>query len=285
MAMAQIPHIAHFVFGLQPQIQPFHLLHYLAIETCRRILRPETIFLHYHDLPFGVYWDVIRPHLTLCHVDLAGEVLGATYDSQLVPQGYRYAHHSDFVRLDALIEHGGVYIDIDTIFLRPLADALFEKPFVIGREQDFCDELTGEMKPTLCNAFLMSAPGSEFATTWRQRMGSAMNGTWNNHSCILPHVLSEEIPEAVHIEPEASFYPAPCSVEGLKDLLEDGALDTSKSYSVHLWQHLWWDFDRRDFSSKHAGDMTVDYFRESKSPLGSFVRPYLPDIDTDDLRD
>ena len=283
--MAPIPRIAHFVFGLQPQIQPFHLLHYLAIETCRRILRPETIFLHYHDLPFGVYWDAIRPHLELCHVDLAAEVLGARYDDRLVPEDYRYAHHSDFVRLDALIEHGGVYIDIDTIFLKPLSDDLFEKPFVIGREQDFPDELTGEVKPTLCNAFLMSAPGSEFASTWRARMGAAMNGTWNNHSCFLPQQLSEENPGAVHIEPAASFYPAPCSVEGIEALLADGDFDTSNAYSVHLWQHLWWDFDRRDYSDHYGGEMTVEYLRSSNSPLSSFVRAYLPDIDTDDLKD
>ena len=155
--MAQIPRIAHFVFGLKPQVQPFHLLHYLAIETCRRILKPERIFLHYNDLPFGVYWDAIRPHLTLCRVELATEVLDAPHDPQLVPDIYRYAHHSDFVRLDALIEHGGVYADIDTIFLRPLPDALFEAPFVIGREAAYADELTGEIQPTLCNAFLMSA--------------------------------------------------------------------------------------------------------------------------------
>ena len=58
------------------------------------------------------------PHLTLVEVDPVSEVLQADYTHGLVPEHLRYAHHADFVRLDALIEHGGLYADIDTIFVR-----------------------------------------------------------------------------------------------------------------------------------------------------------------------
>ena len=67
-------------------------------------------------------------------------------------------------------------------------------------------------------------------------------------------------------------------------LLGGGPLDLSRSYSVHLWSHLWWSFDRRDFSARHAGEMSVANLRTSHSPLAELVRPYLPDIDVDDLR-
>src|SRR5438309_10606951 len=97
-----IPRIAHFVFGLAPQTEPFHLVHYLAIESCRRVIEPERIMLHHKWLPYGVYWDLIRPSLTLMKTEEAPEVLEATYDEALVPEYYRYAHHADFVRLDAL---------------------------------------------------------------------------------------------------------------------------------------------------------------------------------------
>ena len=121
----RVPRIVHFVFGLAPQTEPFHLVHYLAIESCRRMLAPERILFHHKWLPYGVYWDVIRPHLTLVHADEAAAVLAATYEDNLVPAYYRYAHHADFVRLDALIAHGGIYADIDTLFLRPIPDELY----------------------------------------------------------------------------------------------------------------------------------------------------------------
>ncbi len=281
--MSRIPRIAHFVFGLREQLEPFHLLHYLAIETCRRILQPETIYLHYHYLPFGVFWDEIRPHLTLARVDLSPEVLAAKYDDRLVPPQYRYAHHADFVRLDALIKHGGVYADIDTVFVRPIPDALYEEKFVIGREPDVRDELTGEVRPSLCNALLMAEPGSVFASTWRARMGAAINGTWSKHSGFLAQALSEELPDEVRVEPQESFFAVPCTLAGLDALLGDGPVDLSRSYSVHLWAHLWWRFDRRDFSARHAGEMSLAHLRTSRSPLAELVRPYLPDIDIDDV--
>ncbi len=281
--MNTIPNTVHFVFGLRPQLRPFHLLHYLAIESCRRILQPDLVYLHYHYLPYGVYWDAIRPHLTLARVGLAGEVLAADYDDRLVPEQYRYAHHADFVRLDALIEHGGVYADIDTLFVRPLPEDLYRKPFVIGREQDMADEKTGAIRASFCNALLMSQPGALYARTWRRRMGAAINGTWSNHSGFLAQALSEELPDQVHVEPVESFFPVPCSPDGLRALLEGGPIDFSRSYSVHLWAHVWWSSDRTDFSKRHAGELSLSYLRRSATPLGELVRPFLPELDIDDL--
>ena len=131
---ARVPRLAHFVFGLRPQTEPFHLVHYLAIESCRQVLAPDVIYLHHKHLPYGLWWDLIRPHLTLVEVDEVAEVRAVDYDEQQVPAEFRYAHHADFVRLDALIEHGGVYADIDTLFLAPFPDELFDAPFVIGDE-------------------------------------------------------------------------------------------------------------------------------------------------------
>src|SRR2546427_163563 len=117
-----VPRIAHFVYGLRPQDQPFHVVHYLAVESCRQVLRPDKILFHCKHVPYGVFWDAIRRHITLLRVDEAPEVTATSYDEAVVPSEYLYAHHADFIRLDALIEHGGVYADIDTLFLRPCPD-------------------------------------------------------------------------------------------------------------------------------------------------------------------
>ena len=283
--MNRIPRVAHFVFGLREQLEPFHLLHYLAIETCRRIVQPETIYLHYHHLPFGLYWDAIRPHLELVRVSLAEEVLTASYDPRLVPMEYRYAHHADFVRLDALIRQGGLYADIDTVFVRPFPDTFWNEKFVIGREIDVPDERTGELRPSLCNALMLAEPGSIFARTWRDQMANALNGTWSNHSGFLSHALSKEMPDQIRVEPESSFFPVRPTPEGLEALFGKGNLELSKTYSIHLWAHLWWSPERRDYSHRSAPEMTAQRLRSSDSPLAELVRPYLPCNDVDDLPD
>lgn len=281
--MSKIPQTVHFVFGLREQDQPFHLLHYLAIESCRQVLQPKMISLYYQHLPYGVYWDMIRPRLSLVKIDPVREVEQANYNETLVPEQYRYAHHADFIRLDALIEHGGIYADIDTLFLRPIPEALFGYDFVIGREAQMPDEITGEMRSSLCNALMMAAPGSIFAREWRKRMAGALNGTWSNHSCFLASDLANEQPAWVHIEPKQSFMGIPFTPAGLTALLEGGELDLDDAYSVHLWQHVWWEEERRDFSRCHAGELTLEFLSENDTPLCQLVRPFLPSIDLSSL--
>ena len=283
--MATIPNIVHFVFGLREQTEAFHLLHYLAIESCRRHQQPRQIFFYYHHLPWGMYWDLVRPHLTLVKVEPVQDVEEAEYDDALVPAQYRYAHHADFIRLDALIEHGGIYADIDTVFVSALPPELLEHSFVIGSEGRVIDELTGEVKSSLCNALLLAEPGAQFGRAWRAKMADALNGTWSNHSCFLPQRLSEELPGSVHVEPESSFFSVPASEQGLAYLLEEReqAMLPSSAYSIHLWAHLWWQEGRDDFSTVSGAHLTLEHLRNSQSLLARLVRDILPEPDIDDI--
>ncbi|MBV9951606.1 MAG: glycosyl transferase [Acidimicrobiia bacterium] len=276
-ATATVPNIVHLVFGLRPQVEPFHLLHYLCVESCRRRLRPERIFLHYRHLPWGVYWDLARPHLELHEVDLVPEV-SAVPASASVPDEYRYAHHADFVRLDALIEHGGIYADIDTLFLAAPPASLFQASFAIGREPPVRDEVTGETRPSLCNALMLAAPGSPFAVAWRAQMAEHMNGTWSNHSGFLAQRLCDAMPAEVVVVPQSEFLPYPPSRDGLAALFERDEPAPAAS-SIHLWEHLWRSPARRDFSDVHAGTFTEGYIRSTDTTFNRLARDLLPDLE------
>ena len=49
------------------------------------------------------------------------EVSGFNYRDPLVAH-YSYAHHADFLRLDALAQWGGIYADLDSLFVAPLPE-------------------------------------------------------------------------------------------------------------------------------------------------------------------
>lgn len=272
-----IPKIAHFVFGLEEQHEPFHFVHYVSIESCRRILSPDAIFFHYKHLPWGPWWDLVAPFVTLIEVDLIDEVLGADYSSGFVPTSYRYAHHADFVRLDALIEYGGIYADTDTVFVQPFPPEFFEAPFVIGAEAPVPDELTGEFRPSQCNALLMAEPNALFARVWRERMAGELNGTWSNHSGFLSEALSREMPTAVRVEPEVTFFSFPADPTGISQLFEERHTVPAAALSVHLWAHLWWRQNRRDYSSAHADWCTPSIVRRARTTFCDLARPYLPE--------
>jgi hypothetical protein len=274
-----IPNIAHFVWGLKAEPEPFHLVHYLCIESCRRVQRPERIVLHCRNRPGGPYWRLLEPHVALAPAELVPEVTAVSHDERLVPASYRYAHHSDFVRLDALIESGGLYADIDTLFVRPFPAELFDAPFVIGREDDVRDELTGVLRPSVCNALLLSEPRSLFAVMWRRTAAGALNGTWSNHSTLLPHELSEKLPDAVRVEPRRSFYEYGPNAGDLARLLEACETVAPDVLSIHLWAHLWWHSGRRDFSSVHAGLFTEAFIRDVDTTYNVLARAFLPGLD------
>jgi hypothetical protein len=273
-----VPPIVHFVWGLRPQDEAFPLLAYLAIASCRAVLGPERIVLHHHHLPWGLWWDLARPWLELRRVPLVAEVDTGPRPSYLVPERYRYAHHADFVRLDALLAEGGIYADLDTLFLAPLPEDLLTAEFVLGREPDVRHERTGELLPSLCNAFLLAAPGARFAAAWRAEMAAALDGTWSNHSTLLAQRLATRLPEAVRIEPEHRFYPVAPTPDGLARLFGPAPLELTGSVSVHLWSHLWWDDERRDFSPVAGSDLTPGHIRTVDTAFNRLARPYLPEV-------
>lgn len=274
MPSGRIPRQFHFVFGLKRQWRPFHLLHYLCLESCWQVNRPEKIYFHHDRLPHGRYWDRIRDRLTLVKVGEDAGVAAFEYrDRGINP--YRYAHHSDFIRLRQLNRYGGIYADIDTLFVNPYPDRLFEHEYVLGREGDIRDVATGELRPSLCNALIMARPGARFGELWLERSREAFDGSWSNHSTLLPYRLSQEHPDWVHLEPPRSFYPYMWTIEDIRTLFEGCETDWEGAYSIHLWSHLWWSRRRRDFSRVHAGRFTERYIRTVDTTFNLVARRFL----------
>lgn len=270
-----IPKAFHFCFGLRERPEPFHLLFYLCLESCWQVNHPQEVFFHCHHEPYGPYWDLVRDRLTIVPVQ-PDPFIGSFRYPQRVLNQYRYAHHADVIRLDALIAQGGIYADLDTIFVNPIPDALRQHSFVIGREDDVVCPRSGVLKPSLCNAFMAAEPGAAFAVEWRQRLYSAFDGTWSNHSGFLAFALSQEHPELVHVEPPRTFYKHGFKPAGVKMLLEGLDQDFDGMISMHLWSHLWWDRRRRKYSNVHAEMLTEDYVRGTDTTWTVAARRFLP---------
>jgi hypothetical protein len=274
--MSRIPRTAHFVFGLRPQVEPFHLVQYLAIASCAEILRPDTIMFHCDELPYGFYWDLARPLVELRRIAPVREVAEFPYDDPVVHH-YSYAHQADFVRLDVLAEHGGVYADIDTLFVSPPPDDLWEAPCVIGREADVFDPRTGRSRSSVSNALVMAESGARYVKRWRAEIGDALDGSWSAHSCFLADDLSRRLPGDVRVERERTFHAFPPTPEGLHRLLEERETDLRGVVSIHLAAHLWWEETRRDFSPVHARQIDESWIREGATTYAAAARRFLPD--------
>lgn len=225
----KIPSIFNFVFGLKKQTDEFSLIYYLAIKSCLEVNNPDKINFYYKYEPYGKYWDMIKPNLNLIQVKPPTEIFG-------IPIKH-YAHQADIIRLQALIEEGGVYADIDTIFINPIPTKLFKKSFVMGKQGN----------EGLCNALMMSEPNSPFAMQWLGDHNICFKGGmpgsdgWCTHSVYYPLHLSKKIPNHIHIEEGSSFFNLLYHQQDIKKLFEDNVYLEDSVYSLHLWENISWE--------------------------------------------
>lgn len=277
-----VPNEYHFVFGLKPQNEPFHIVHYLCLESCLQVNGPEAVHFYCHYEPYGPWWERVKERVTVHRVEPEAFVVGhsAYARSQegmfIRLSGLDYAHQSDFVRLKILQEHGGVYADLDTLFVNPLPAELFRQPFVLGREAPVM--IAGSCSPqeSICNAIILSQPASLFGQRWLEAMYTEFDGTWSRHSCQAATKLAAAYPEEIHVVPRNCFYKYGCEPTDLDLLLRGLNADYDDVYSLHLWAHLWWDRRRVDFSTFHAGLLTEDYIRRVDTTYNVAARRFLP---------
>jgi hypothetical protein len=267
-----IPNTFHFVFGMRPQLEPFHLMYYLCLASCLEVNRPDAVFFHYHEEPWGPWWERIKPALTLRRIEPEGLVADFRYEDPLVAS-FRHAHLADFARLEILAREGGIYADIDTLFLRPLPDAWRTREFILGREKA---PPGGSPGGSLCNAWIASAPGAEFGRLWLDEMFRTFNGEWNRHSTLLPARLALEQPDLLHVEGEHAFFALDWTPEGIDALFVRSVDLPPDAYSLHLWDHLWGDPRRTDFSLFHRGLLTPDYVAFADTTYANNARAFLP---------
>ncbi|WP_370249918.1 glycosyltransferase [Nocardioides sp.] len=266
----RIPAVFHFVYGLREQDAPFPLHHHLCLASCRAVNPGARVVVHLHHRPWGPWWDRIAASVEVRQLDPAA--LGQGLEgADPAHEPYRHAHLSDFVRLEILMAEGGYYADIDSIFVRPAPHEWSAAPAIMGHELP-----PHGAAGSLCNAWIAAQAGSAFITEWRRRMPAAFDGSWSNHSTLLPYRLSVEMPEAVRVEAETRFFALDYTRAGLADLFDRRVGLPPDAVSLHLWEHLWHARERVDFTTFHAGLLTPDYVAFADTTYAHLARPHLP---------
>ncbi|KAM0268386.1 hypothetical protein ACHAQH_010005 [Verticillium albo-atrum] len=200
-----IPNTAHFVYILKdPEADfNFEFSHYLSIYAASHHWQPEIIYFHTNARPASLdrarrgesgSWNKLifgLPHLQIHQVAVpthAGNGVEIT----------GMEHKSDFVRVKAVHELGGVYIDWDVHALRnlaPLREAGFRA--VAGRQKE------GDLN----SGTFLAAKGSRMTELWIEGMNAAYDGEWETHSngvltAVAERLVREE-GEVVIVEREA----------------------------------------------------------------------------------
>ncbi|KAI8390850.1 uncharacterized protein BYT42DRAFT_601838 [Radiomyces spectabilis] len=215
-----IPKIVHFVYGLRGPEPTLDLVHYLAIKSAHDVLSPEKIIFHYHYMPVGEMFEKAKSMLTLRPVPLVTEVFGQPVS--------HYAHQADVVRLTALQQFGGIYLDLDLISLQPI-DHLLQHEFVMAQEG-----IGGSVG--LCNAMVMARPNARFLQRWYATYRSFDSSDWNYHSVVLPGKLAPHFPNEITVLNYTAFFWPLWDGPGLRTLYLEKSYDFANNFGTHIWE-------------------------------------------------
>jgi hypothetical protein len=251
-----IPNIFHFCYGFTKDFggKPFSLVHYIAIKSAYEINKPDAIYFYYKYEPEGIWWDKAKKLVELRQIEPPEEIFGNKL--------YHVAHKSDVWRMETLIEKGGIYMDLDTICVKPFTPLLKNK-FVIGRQGKW-------RKMGLCNAVMMAEKNSEFAKIWLSEYKSfrskGHDKYWAEHSVVLPLKLSLKHYDLLHIENFDSFhYPLYYPLSLMKMFKFN--MKYENAYCHHLWENGSWD--------KYLKNLDVDGIKNKNSTYNLIARKFL----------
>ncbi|EJP62699.1 glycosyl transferase [Beauveria bassiana ARSEF 2860] len=306
-----IPNTAHYVYILANVSADFSFAfsEVLSIYAASRYWQPDVIYLHTNAPAEALErarsgaagkwtWLLFQvPRLHIVAVTVPTHAANGKEISLI-------EHKSDFVRVQALRDYGGVYLDFDVHPLRDIR-VLRESGFhaVAGRQQGENGEVN--------SGVFMNKPHSSMIELWSEGMHSAFTGDWSTHSNGALTVVCERLvasPPDVLIMERNAFAPGSWMRDDTIRLLEvhddetssldmltpDGHLpefneertrwsapekkpewadDWSRTYMLHAFNHNQGDFEIPGFSH-----ITPRYILERRSNMARAVYPVARDL-------
>ncbi|MDQ8706965.1 glycosyltransferase [Streptomyces sp. LHD-70] len=265
-----IPNVIHLTFGFSPDFggKEFSLVHYVCLRSMVAVNEPDRVYLYYAYEPSGPWWDRALELVTPVRVEPPTSIGG-------VPISHP-AHQSDVVRLEKLLEHGGIYLDMDILCVRPFDD-LLDAGVVLGEQAGTVDgKLTID---GLCNAVILARPGAPFLRRWLDgfdpatSLWSGFRSTgrdelWDEMSVQYPAHLARLHPDEVTVKSWRSFFWPSWREEDRRALfVDDDPGDFPGAYCHHLWETLAW----RD----HLADLTPKSIKEGTSRFCVLAQQYI----------
>ena len=240
----KIPNIIHFVFGLKEQDEEFFFTYYLAVYSAWVMNKPDKIYFYYHYKPYGKWFNELKniPNIIFEYVDIPTHIGRKPLK--------KVAHKADIIRMNKLIERGGVYMDIDTISAKSYHH-LLNNEVVLGKEGNY----------GICNAIMMTIPNSRFFKLWMDQYEEEfISDGWAEASVIFPKKLYEKYPDLISLqEQDVFFYPGPTETDKIFKYKYD---ISPNLVTLQLWE---------TFTINYLRNIDIKWLQENKHTLYSKI--------------
>jgi len=213
--------LIHFIWLTQPGSRPFSFINSLAVLAAASH-HLDPIIMWCNEVPKNnPNWYMVKDLFEVRPIEMPTEIGGIPLE--------HVQYKADVLRLQILQKLGGIYLDTDSLLLKPLTP-LVGPEMVLARES--ADSLA--MSP------IIAKPNADFINVWLQRMPEAIRtGTWSSHAVNLPVEISKY--HYCDIRPQAEFFPFDLRHNYLFD---DGRADEHMQrmgdpYALHVYETYW----------------------------------------------
>lgn len=249
-----IPNQLHYIH-LSGGGREWKFYHYLSVKSAYTRSEVDKIIIWVDNIPKGKWWDKTKELVEIIQIEPPTEI----FNKPIIQQ----AHKSDVIRLQVLLEYGGIYVDTDTIFVKSFKPLLNNK-FVMGQQGvNGCEGL--------CPAVILSEPNSTFGQNWLAGFKDSFGGgppgspTWCTHSVNYPLWLSKQISNEITIlNHEAFFWPL-YHQDHIEALFEKN-FNFPNAYSHHLWESS---------GKKYLDNLTEEYILKINTTFSNLVKDLL----------
>jgi hypothetical protein len=239
--------------------KPWSLVHHVCLKSAVERIVPEQVFLYDEFEPTGPWWELSRELVTPIRIEAPRAVFGRPLT--------HVAHRADVVRLQKLIEHGGIYLDADVLVQRSFDD-LLNHSAVLGQQG-----VGGKFG--LANAVILAEPQSAFLRRWLAEYrtfhwSGHLDASYDEHSVRLPLKLARDHPDEITVLPYTAFYWPLWTKEHLEWIFaSDASIPAGDTYANHLWESYSWEY---------MENATLRRVRSKDTNFNIWARPLLNDL-------
>lgn len=244
----------YVIFG----VYNFTFLNFLSVVSIRRIMPDANIYLVGDGHPDGAWWKQTQKEVPGIRLIYRTEISFVFERRIALPE-----HMSDIARLQILLLSGGIYLDLDIVFVKSIEE-LRQYDLTMG----LVDKGTG-----MGNGLILAKPCSSFLTFWYASYRTFDKSKWGVHSMKHPYLLSLIFPDLIHVEKERIYSPNWFEIEKL--FVQRVPWD--KNIAVHIWHRhkypLPKDFDDLAHLNTTLGEILRYVYYRNKQLRGSSKDP------------
>jgi hypothetical protein len=181
-----IPNIAHMVWLGGGEMD---FLFYLSVLSLIYVAKVDMVYIPGDAPPSGPYWNRLRHHpkLTLVYRMYQHQVYGSRIEV--------LSHVTDVWCVDFMTKYGGIYVDTDTAFVKPLDDAIRAYDAVGAYDWTYWNH------PFPDTGVAIGKKNAKFWERFMESMKWFIDEDWSWNGLRQPYRIKERHPELVKIEP------------------------------------------------------------------------------------